>query len=161
MRDNLKLVSPQKSYVILTLDDLRDDNKVKLEKVPLIRSLRGQPIVSLDEDYRPTKSSRKNKPALKSNTSNPEHAVLQHRNETVVTPLVGRIAATVFDRVLSVAGQLQADPTVEDSAAHFVEALEHHSDPDTVEWTEETSIDGLYQSVKLDGVKYSVNTLHS
>lgn len=91
-----------------------------------------------------------------SKTSNPEKEVLQHRNDTVVTPLVGRVAATFFDRVLSVAGQLEADPTTEDSAAHLVEALEHHSDPESIEWLESASVDGFYQSVEMDGVTYSV-----
>ena len=141
----------------MTLDDLRDDSKIKLDKVPLIRSLRGQPTTSFDDEHHVARSPRKKKQALSSKTSNPEREVLQHRNDTVVTPFVGRIAATVFDRVLSVAGQLEADPTIEDSAVHFVEALEHHNDPESIEWLGPASVDGLYQSVEMDGVIYSVS----
>ena len=139
------------------MDDLRDDNKIKLDKVPLVRSLRGQSTSSFADERHAVELPRKKNQASKSKTSNPEREVLQHRNNTVVTPLVGRIAATVFDRVLSVAGQLEADPTIEDSAVHFVEELEHHNDPESIEWLEPTSVDGLYQSVKMDGVIYSVS----
>lgn len=143
------------------MDDLRDDSKIKLDKVPLIRSLRGQPTSLFDNEHHVAQSPRKKKQALRLKTSNPETEVLQHRNNTVVTPLVGRIAATVFDRVLSVAGQLEAGPKTEDSAVHLIEALEHHNDPESIEWLEPTSINGSYQSVMMDGVIYSVSMRYS
>jgi DNA (cytosine-5)-methyltransferase 1 len=91
--------------------------------------------------------------------SNPEREVLKHRNPTVVTPLVSCIAKTLFERTLSVAGQLERDDIEEDAAAANDVGADytHHGDPDSIKWLEPANVDGYYQSVDMDGVVYSVS----
>lgn len=88
---------------------------------------------------------------------NPEHEVLKHRNPTVVTPLVSCIAKTLFERTLSVAGQLEKDDIENDVASDIGVDYMHHDDPDSIEWVEPADVDGYYLSVDMDGVVYSVS----
>jgi DNA (cytosine-5)-methyltransferase 1 len=81
--------------------------------------------------------------------------VLKHRNPTVVTPLVSSIAAMLFKRTLLVAGQLEQDDAEDDAASDF-DGFMHHDDPESIEWLQPTEVEGYYESVDMDGVKYSV-----
>jgi len=33
----------------------------------------------------------------------------------------------------------------------------HHDDPESIEWLEPAEVEGYYESVEMDGVKYSVS----
>lgn len=83
--------------------------------------------------------------------------MLKHRNPTVVTPLVADIAKMLFERTLSVAGQLEKDDEEVPLAKEvFIESA-HHGDPDYIEWLESDEVAGYYKSVEMDGVTYSVS----
>jgi DNA (cytosine-5)-methyltransferase 1 len=140
------------------LDELRDQEGIKVERVPLIKTLRGV-SGSYAEDTPPPSASRSTSPrkntAQSSKSGNLEAEVLKHRNPTVVTPLVSSIAATLFERTLRVAGQLEHDD-IQDDASDF-DAFMHHDDPESIEWSEPAEVEGYYESVEMDGVKYSVS----
>lgn len=91
-------------------------------------------------------------------TGNREKDVLKHRNQTVVTPRVGKIAQGLFELTLRVAGQ--ASPEPEDDENGLIRAIEntkaHHTDPSSMKWLGKTHQVGYYISVSMDGVTYSV-----
>jgi DNA (cytosine-5)-methyltransferase 1 len=137
------------------LDELREQEGIRIERVPLIKTLRGgSGFYAEDTSRSPSRSPRK-KLTQSSKPSNPEAEVLKHRNPTVVTPLVSSIAAMLFKRTLLVAGQLEQDDAEDDAASDF-DGFMHHDDPESIEWLQPTEVEGYYESVDMDGVKYSV-----
>jgi DNA (cytosine-5)-methyltransferase 1 len=148
----------QKSYLLVTLDELREQERIKVDRVPLIKTLRGE-LDLYTEDTAAQSPSRSASPRKKHNqpskSSNPEAEVLKHRNPTVVTPLVSNIAAMLFERALRVAGQLEHDD-IEDDTASDIDDFMHHDNPEFIEWLEPAEAEGYYESVDMDGVTYSV-----
>jgi DNA (cytosine-5)-methyltransferase 1 len=88
-----------------------------------------------------------------------EKEVLRHRNETVVTPVVARIAKSLFERALEVAGQSRFDEIDDDVAMEIDDVQTHHSDPKNMQWGERVFEDKFYDTVIMDGVVYSVSVL--
>jgi DNA (cytosine-5)-methyltransferase 1 len=137
---------------------LRDQYNIRLDRVPLVRSIRG---VDLDSYAEPSFSQPAvRKPTLKA--SDLERDVLRHKNQTVVTPRVGRIAQGLFELTLRVAGQSSADDNDgndDDLVQAINQAKIHHQDPVSVQWVEPADSAGHYNSVVMDEVVYSVKTL--
>lgn len=138
----------------MRLDDLQEQERLKISRVPLIRYIQGDSKI-FDESTSRTATPRKIK---RDKPKNPESEVLKHRNPTVVTPLVQNIAKALFDRTLSVAGQLEKD-LEEDILDELDDNIFHHTDPDDIEWLAPSIVEGYYDSVKLDDVIYSVSSL--
>jgi hypothetical protein len=88
-------------------------------------------------------------------SGNPEAEVLKHRNPTVVTPLVSNIAVMFFKHTLRVAGQLDSDDADDDATGDFDNFI-HHDDPESIVWMEPAEVKGYYESVDMDGKRYSV-----
>jgi DNA (cytosine-5)-methyltransferase 1 len=144
------------------LDELRDQERIRIDRVPLIKYLRGGSGFYAEETLsRPSSSSMspRKKYTQSSKSNNPEAEVLKHRNPTVVTPLVSTIAAMLFERTLRVAGQLERDDTEDDADDSFDDFM-HHDDPESIEWLEPAGAEGYYDSVDMDGVIYSVGPSH-
>lgn len=151
----------KKSYVLVTLDELREQEGIGINRVPLIRTLREGQGDFIEYTLTSRSSSRSVSPRRKSTrlsvSNNPEREVLKHRNPTVVTPIVSCIAKTLFERTLRVAGQLEKDDIEDDAASDVGADRIHHEDPHSIEWLDSTDIDGYYLSVSMDGVVYSVS----
>jgi DNA (cytosine-5)-methyltransferase 1 len=137
---------------------------INLDRVPLVRTIRGTNAENYPEGGSPSKRSpSKNKPAQRGTTkkrlANQEKDVLQHRNLTVVTPRVGRIAQRLFEQTLKVAGNLPIeDDAVEDGLTRAIdEARAHHLNPLSMKWLENSNHKGYYKSVVMDGVVYTVS----
>jgi len=143
------------------LDELREQAEIKIERVPLVRTLRGDTGAYIEDATSSRSVSRSVSPRKKASqpsvSTNPEREVLKHRNPTVVTPLVACIAKTLFERTLSVAGQLQKDDVEDDVASDVGIDYMHHDDPESMVWLEPTRVEGYYQSIDMDGVIYSVS----
>jgi DNA (cytosine-5)-methyltransferase 1 len=140
------------------LEELRDQERIRIDRVPLIKALRDESGFYAEDDFSPSSSrsvSPRKKPLQPLKSSNPEVEVLKHRNPTVVTPLVSNIAAMLFERTLRVAGQLEHDD-IEDDAASDIDDFMHHDDPESIDWLEPAEAAGYYKSVDMDGVTYSV-----
>lgn len=85
-----------------------------------------------------------------------------HRNETVVTPIVGRIAESLFNRKLAIAGECLVDEGGDHLLASEIEASAiHHQDPESMQWLEEGDGPGYYISALVDGVEYAVRAFIS
>jgi DNA (cytosine-5)-methyltransferase 1 len=131
-----------------------------LNRVPLIRTIRGP---EFDDYAEPSFSfdTRRSKPEKQrgrkqEQSYNIEKDVLQHRNQTVVTPRVARIAQGLFE-LLKVAGPLSTDKDEEAELDHALEeARAHHQDPKSMVWLDPGPRDNHYKSAAIDGVLYSV-----
>jgi DNA (cytosine-5)-methyltransferase 1 len=91
-----------------------------------------------------------------SKMSDKEKEVLKHRNLTVVTPVVSRIAKNLFKGSLEVAGSNSFNDKDEDVAAEIDNIQSHHSDPESMRWVRKNH-NCLH--VIMDGVTYSVSIL--
>ncbi|KAF7965632.1 hypothetical protein HWV62_42606 [Athelia sp. TMB] len=136
-----------KAYVLGILDDLQDA-RINIEKVPLIRTLRGKPIL-----LPPRPSSGKKRPSQTSRSKDLEIEVLKHRNPTVVTPIVKSIGDKLFHG-LSAAGHGELD-VLEDDTLQKRHRM-HRGNPASIRWECQPDENGLYKQVIIDGVAYSV-----
>lgn len=96
--------------------------------------------------------------------SNKELEVLKHRNQTVVTPVVGRISGNVYNgHQLAVAGELDSNEDDHLKNVTFVsETPTHKFDPESIEWgniVHEEDGTTYFESAILDGVEYTVRFL--
>lgn len=108
---------------------------------------------------RKTRSAKPTRPTKDSRAMNVEREVLKHRNETVVTPIVARIAKSLFERALEVAGQSRFDEIDDDVAMEIDDVQAHHLNPKNMQWGEREFEDKSYDTVIMDGVTYSVRIL--
>ncbi|KAF9495862.1 S-adenosyl-L-methionine-dependent methyltransferase [Pleurotus eryngii] len=93
--------------------------------------------------------------------SNKELEVLKHRNQTVVTPIVGRISRNVYNgHQLVVAGELDSNEDDHQKNVTFAsETPTHKFDPESIEWGNIVhKEDGTtyFESAILDGVEYTI-----
>ncbi|KAF5380878.1 hypothetical protein D9615_004125 [Tricholomella constricta] len=103
---------------------------------------------SYDDNYTKSKAISRRKVADK------EQEVLRHRNMTVVTPIVSRIARHLFKGSLEVAGTSAFDDA--DVAAEIDNVQAHHNDPASMKWGSNDLEGQSYASVIMDGVEYCV-----
>lgn len=142
---------------------------MKIGRAPLVRHI-------LEEDFQPFLSEEsKSRRSILSRTStqstpsrsssNMEREVLKHRNETVVTPIVKRIAKHLFTRHLDVAGEKPIEEIEEGLATEIDEIQAHHLDPKSMVWGDLVfkDEDGIsyYGDITMDEVTYSVSTFAS
>ncbi|KZP21168.1 S-adenosyl-L-methionine-dependent methyltransferase [Athelia psychrophila] len=138
------------AYILGNLIDLRDA-QVKIDGVPLIRALRGEPIPSFSSARRLTPGKRKSFQVQR--LKNPEMEVLKHRNATVVTPIVNSIAEKLFHG-LSAAGKVEHDEPDDELVAD--EPFMHRGNHSYIRWIGQPDEHGLYKQLKIDGVTYTV-----
>lgn len=106
------------------------------------------------EETAPASRSRTQRPFSSSNDI--EKEVLKHRNKTVTTPVVGRVAQRLFENIM-VTGQSQDQDMESDDALHHPSII-HVANPDSVQWLNPVhGHPGFYESVLVDGAKYSVS----
>ena len=107
-------------------------------------------------------SPRKGKSPIKgAPLANKEKDVLQHRNQTVVTPRVGRISQRLFEQTLKVAGRVSPEDDLLCDAGltqAMDDAKAHHSNPLSMQWSNPSHHKGFYNSVVMDGVVYNVSS---
>lgn len=113
----------------------------------------------LMEETAPASRSRAQRlPQSRSSSSNDiEKEVLKHRNKTVTTPVVGRVAQRLFENI-KVAGKLvDEDMHISDEAPRHPSII-HAANPNSVQWLDPVDDHpGFYDSVLVDEVKYSVS----
>ncbi|GLB34766.1 putative cytosine specific DNA methyltransferase replication foci [Lyophyllum shimeji] len=146
-----------RAYVISTLPDICKFHRTTVKSSRLLRSYFGEAI-DLYEDsslISPCKSRRKHRRAGASQHTDREREVLRHRNTTVVTPVVSRIAKYLFKGSLEVAGSFAMDDA--DVATEMDQIQVHHADPASMIWGHDDPEEGMYfRSVIMDGVEYFV-----
>lgn len=153
------LTVEQKSYVFATLDELRDDG-IYVARTPVVKDIVGQEMsYHLMEATAPLSRSRTQRPpqSRSSSSGNIEKEVLKHRNKTVATPVVGRVAQRLFENI-KVAGKLmEEDMHVSDDVPRHPYII-HAANPNSVQWLDPVDDrPGFYGSVLVDEVKYSVS----
>jgi hypothetical protein len=128
--------------------------------VPLIRTLLGSSFYSFeindeddDEDFDVIRNSSPTKRSKKLDT---EKHILLHRNRTVVTAIVARVAKGLF-RALCVAGEPSEEHTKRTMSTPFSGILESEDEP-SILWHCEPTDSGVYKSALIDGVVYNVAT---
>ncbi|KAG2063855.1 S-adenosyl-L-methionine-dependent methyltransferase [Suillus decipiens] len=147
-----------KSYVFATLDELRDDG-ICVARTPVVKDIVGQEMsYHLMEATVPASRSHTQRPpqSRSPSSSNIEKEVLKHRNKTVTTPVVGRVAQRLFENI-KVTGKLRDEDmhTSDDAPRH--PSIIHATNPDSVQWLDPVDDHpGFYYSVLVDEVKYSV-----
>ncbi|KAL4067750.1 hypothetical protein V8B97DRAFT_1915370 [Scleroderma yunnanense] len=148
-----------KSYILATLEELREDERISIRRAPVIRSLLGQEVSYEMQDSttheKPTSGNRL-RPSQSRTPANVELQVLEHRNKTVVTPTVGRIAEIFFSKNIKVSGNGFSDYLETDNGASGTASIVHHANPNAVKWLKPAAYPGYYLSVLVDGVTYSV-----
>jgi len=86
-----------------------------------------------------------------------EKEVLKHRNKTVTTPVVGRVAQRLFENIM-VSGQSPDQDMGSDDTPHHLSII-HAANPNSVRWLDPVhDHPGFYRSVVVDGAKYSVSS---
>ncbi|KAF9246401.1 hypothetical protein BU15DRAFT_70495 [Melanogaster broomeanus] len=151
-----------KSYLLASLDELREDEHINIRRTPVMRTLFGQDVSYEDqEEFKPdSKSGARSYPSQTGTSStNVELQVLEHRNPTVVTTVVGRVAKLLFEQNIKVAGMPMAEDIEMDEPepVHGNRApIVHLANPESVKWGKSADHPGYYQSVLVDGVVYSV-----
>ncbi|KII89181.1 hypothetical protein PLICRDRAFT_160365 [Plicaturopsis crispa FD-325 SS-3] len=143
------------SYVVATLDDLQEQEGLRISRVPLVRTLQGLEPLAPSSSRRPSMSPVKK---VKS-TSNPEKTIA--KNKTVVTARVAVVAQKLFTQALRIAGQLSDDvdglaETNQRGRALGRDVKRHLTNPHSLKWIGSAGEDGRYNSVSLDGTIYSV-----
>jgi hypothetical protein len=154
------LIVGQKSYIFATLDELRDDG-ICVARTPAVKDIVGQEMsYHLMEEIAPTPRSRSQRPpqSRSPSSSDIEKEVLKHRNKTVTTPVVGRVAQRLFENI-KVAGKLMdEDMHISDDAPRHPSII-HAANPNSVQWLDPVDDHpGFYGSVLVDEVKYSVSS---
>ncbi|KAG1743398.1 S-adenosyl-L-methionine-dependent methyltransferase [Suillus lakei] len=147
-----------KSYVFATLDELRDDG-ICVARTPVVKDIVGREMsYHLMEVTAPASRSRTQRPPQSRSPSfgDIEKEVLKHRNKTVTTPVVGRVAQRLFENI-KVAGQLMdEDMDISDDAPRHPSII-HVANPNSVQWLDPVDDHpDFYNSVLVDDVKYSV-----
>ena len=153
----------KKSYFLGTLDDLQEQFGIMIDRVPLVRAMRGCEVDARME-HSQRRGPRKGKQATKvvrhAALANKEKDVLQHRNQTVVTPRVGKISQRLFEQTLiKVAGRFSPEEDRLGDAGltrAIDEAKAHHLNPLITKWSNPTGHEGFYSAVVMDGVEYNV-----
>ncbi|KAL6300510.1 S-adenosyl-L-methionine-dependent methyltransferase [Sparassis latifolia] len=146
-----------KAYVTATIDDLCEDSpqlRRAIYRVPLICSLRKATEDRVDSETA-TKGVIKAKAKAKRRLNDMEKDVLLHRNKTVVTPAVARIAHKLFVQTLRIAGESLQNDTAEDVSVATAEMHVHSTDPALIEWEKESqTVPNHFQRVRIDGALY-------
>ncbi|KAG2029571.1 S-adenosyl-L-methionine-dependent methyltransferase, partial [Suillus americanus] len=141
-----------KCYVVATLDELSSDDRISVANTPAVKQIIREEVeaptalVSRSFTHRPPQSS----------SNNIEKKVLDHRNETVTTPVVGRVAQKLFENIKVVGRPMNEDVDMSDDPLRQP-SIVHVTNPNSVQW--QNAVDdhpGFYHSVLVDGVKYSV-----
>ena len=141
------------------MEELREGERINIRRAPLIRFLLGQEVSYEKQEWNFNRRRRPSSPtrAPQSRTSsNVELQVLEHRNKTVVTPTVGRIAEVFFSKNIKISGNSLSECIEIDKNASGNVSIVHLANPDTVKWLEPAAHPGYYLSVLVDGVTYSV-----
>ncbi|KAG9318606.1 hypothetical protein JVU11DRAFT_699 [Chiua virens] len=147
------------SYLLAILDDLQENEQINIRRTPLFRTLLGHQI---SYDFGPelkASGSSRSRPQSRIPSSNLELQVLQHRNQTVVTAVVARVAKLLFEQNIKLANasdQDDVDMDELDGPRSMHPSLVHLSNPDSVKWGVPAEHSGYYQSVCVDGVVYSI-----
>lgn len=141
------------------LDDLCADNaqlRRALAHIPLIHFLCGTNTFTGAGAKQKTR-----KMEFRKQLKDIEKDVLLHRNPTIVTPAVARIARGLFVQTLQIAGRSLKEAGLEDEDPVDAEPDQtHYTDPIRIEWVRDSRIaPHHYKSVIIDGAKYSVNYL--
>ncbi|KIJ10522.1 cytosine-5--methyltransferase [Paxillus involutus ATCC 200175] len=152
-----------KPYLLVTLDELREDEQINIRRTPVMRTLFGQDTSYEDQEglkpHSKPKSGTRGRPSQARPSGNVELQVLEHRNPTVVTAVVGRVAHLLFAQNIKVAGKLAAEDIDMDEPDHAQvnhASIVHLANPASVKWGRPADHPGYYQSVLVDGVVYSV-----
>lgn len=131
-------------------------------RVPLIRKLIGSSVdfteVNDEDEDEDFDEVRVPSPTKKSKKIDTEEHILLHRNRTVVTPTVARIANGLFG-ALCVAGQSSVEEMkLTTPETSFSGAVESDDEP-SITWLSEPTDSGVYNSVLIDEVVYNVSSL--
>ncbi|KAG2124322.1 hypothetical protein BD769DRAFT_1388857 [Suillus cothurnatus] len=134
-----------KCYIFATLDELRDDG-ICVARTPVVNDIVGLEMsYHLMEDISPAPRSP--------SASNIEKEVLKHRNKTVTTPAVGRVAQRLFEEIKVARKLMDEDMHILDDVPRNPSII-HAANPNSVQWLD--SVDdhlGFYGSVLMDAVK--------
>lgn len=137
------------------LDDLQANEHINIRRTPLFRTLFGHQISYEFEPETSSSSSYRSRPQSRITSGDPELQVLEHRNQTVVTPVVARVTELLFEQNIKLAN-IPAQDDVDMDAPQPGPSLVHLANPDSVKWGLPTEHLGYYQSVCVDGAVYSV-----
>ncbi|KAH7923467.1 S-adenosyl-L-methionine-dependent methyltransferase [Leucogyrophana mollusca] len=143
------------AYTSAALEELRDDEKLGLNRVPIIRELfPREDSYTFPKEVKPATSRGKRRTRSHKNV---EMEVLKSRNDTVVLPTVGRISNRLFECNIKVAGlELDEEDADYPVVSHQAPFIEHVANPYKVKWIEATDRPRYYKSVSVDDVIYSV-----
>ncbi|KAG1724751.1 S-adenosyl-L-methionine-dependent methyltransferase [Suillus paluster] len=147
-----------KSYIIATLNELCDDG-ISVAHTPVVKEIVGQEeSYHLMEKVAPASRSRTQRPpqSRSSHSNDIEKEVLKHRNKTVTTPVVGRVAQRLFENIQVSGRSINQDMDMSDDAPRHAPII-HVANPNSVQWLDPVDDHpDFYNSVLVDNVKYSV-----
>ncbi|KAF8643762.1 hypothetical protein AX16_008781 [Volvariella volvacea WC 439] len=144
-------------YIISTLPGLHK----KLHHSRLLKDIANAMGLSLRDIVGSTSAkgpaSRPKVPRVLKNQPMGEKSVLKHRNNTVVTPIVSRIAQGLFRPQLEVAGAT-SEELADQRLVHILDDVKaHHMDPESMKWGQPIAKgSGYYYSIIMDGVVYEI-----
>jgi hypothetical protein len=108
-----------------------------------------------------TKKRKPGPPPISRLPRNKEQAILKHRTQTVITPIVSRIATNLFKRSMEVTGTISHEIIDEEVVEHIRKVEKaHHSNPKSMKWGPDPPVDGKwYASIEMDGIVYKVRRI--
>ncbi|TFK42486.1 S-adenosyl-L-methionine-dependent methyltransferase [Crucibulum laeve] len=133
------------AYIVTFLLELA--SPMQITRVPLVRSfLDRNTIPTLPRNFNSVSPAKNNKQSQKS----------ARDKQVTVTPIVARIASTLFEG-LEVVGSSEFEEVECNVAAEIERVQEHHQDPQNIVWGIQAGVIGpktFYESVTMDGTKY-------
>ncbi|OJA16031.1 hypothetical protein AZE42_04288 [Rhizopogon vesiculosus] len=143
-----------KCYIIATLDELRDDG-IRIARTPVVKEIVGQELSYQLMEQTASRSRTQRPPQSRSSSNDIEKEVLKHRNKTVTTAVVGRVAQRLFENIM-VTGEIPDEDMESDDGPHHPSII-HVANPNSVRWLDPVrGHPGFYDSVAVDGAEYSV-----
>lgn len=89
---------------------------------------------------------------------NLEKDVLFHKNETIVTARVEKIAGELFQRTLKLAGKSPSKSHILSASCKTARTQAHLKNPNKIHWVKSSeTAPNFYTSVLIDNVKYNVS----
>ncbi|KAG1840440.1 hypothetical protein F4604DRAFT_1690777 [Suillus subluteus] len=139
----------QKCYVVATLDELSSDDRISIVNTLAVKQIIRDEVEALTALV--SRSFTHQPPQSSSNNIN-----LNHRNETVTTPVVGRVTQMLFENIKVVGRPMNKDVDMLNDLLQQP-SIVHVANLNSVQW--QNAVDdhpGFYHSVLVDNIKYSV-----
>lgn len=127
-------------------------NKLDISRVPLVRELIGTPTYMFAPRIQPSAVLK----VLHKHPSQASKTSKADPSKTFLTPIVNQIAEKLFEGSLEVAETLQDDSLQQKQVP--VHHQKHPFNPASTIWGQEIG-GGIYNSVNIDGIVYSVSLL--